>query len=53
MGKPGVAGTAVGLHDDKPCLVVYLSDKGAERSMPRSVSGFRVVTKMSGGFRKL
>jgi hypothetical protein len=53
MGKPGVAGTAIGLHDDKPCLVVYLSEKGAEASLPRSVKGFPVVAKLSGGFRRL
>jgi hypothetical protein len=53
MGKPGVSGTAIGLHDDKPCLVVYLSEKGAEGSVPRTVSGFQVITKMSGGFRRL
>ena len=53
MGKPGVSGTAIGLHGGKPCLLVYLSDKDAGKSVPRSVKGFRVVTEVSGGFRRL
>jgi hypothetical protein len=53
MGRPGVNGTAIGLHDGEPCLVVYLSEEGAGKSVPRSVKGFPVVTKLSGGFRRL
>jgi hypothetical protein len=53
MGRPGVSGTAIGLHDGEPCLVVYLSEEGAGKSVPRSVKGFPVVTKLSGGFRRL
>lgn len=53
IGKPGVSGTAIGLHDGEPCLVVYLSEEGAGKSVPRSVKGFPVITKLSGGFRRL
>ena len=53
MGTPGVRGTAIGMHGGKPCLVVYLSEKGSGESVPRSVKGFVVVTEVSGGFRRL
>ena len=53
MGKPGVSGTAIGMHDGKPCLLVYLREKGAGKSVPRSVKGFVVVTQVSGSFRRL
>ena len=35
MGRPGLSGTAIGLHDGEPCLVVYLSEEGAGKSVPR------------------
>ena len=53
MGKPGVSGTAIGMHGGKPCLMVYLSEKGAGKSVPRSVDGFPVVTEVTGSFRRL
>ena len=53
MGKPGVAGTAIGLRDGEPCLVVYLSDKSGESSVPSKVKGFPVRTEVSGRFRKM
>lgn len=53
MGRPGVSGTAIGMHAGKPCLMVYLSEKGAGKSVPRSVGGFPVVTEVTGSFRRL
>jgi hypothetical protein len=53
MGKPGVSGTAIGMHDGEACLVVYLTEKDAGKSVPRSVRGFPVRTEISGRFRKL
>ena len=53
MGTPGVSGTAIGLHKGEPCLVVYLTEKGAGESVPSSVRGFPVRTEVSGKFRKL
>jgi hypothetical protein len=53
MGKPGVSGTAIGMHGGKPCLMVYLSEKGAGKSVPSSVKGFPVVTEVTGSFRRL
>lgn len=53
MGKPGVAGTAIGMHGGKPCLMVYLTEKSAGKSVPRSVKGVPVVTEVTGSFRRL
>ena len=53
MGKPGVSGTAIGMHDGRPCLVVYLREKGGGKSVPPSVKGFAVITEVTGGFRRL
>lgn len=54
MGKPGVAGTAIGERTPgEACLKVYVSDDGARKAVPRSVGGFPVVVEKSGKFRKL
>lgn len=53
MGKPGVSGTAIGLHGGEPCLIVYVLDETAAESVPRSVMGFPVRTEVSGRFRRL
>ena len=53
MGKPGIAGTAIGQKGGKPCLKVYLSDAGAGGSVPGKVGGVPVVVETTGDFRKL
>ena len=53
MGRPGVAGTAVGERGGSPCLVVYLRDERGAAGLPRSVDGFRVVVERTGGFTPL
>lgn len=54
MGKKGVEGTAIGQDGSgDPCLKVYVSDTAAERSMPGSVGGFKVVVEKTGGFQRL
>jgi hypothetical protein len=52
LGKTGIAGTAIGLHKGRPCLKVYLESDDAASSVPKSVSGFPVVTETTGGFRR-
>lgn len=51
MGRPGIAGTAVGERGGKSCLLVYLKSRGAGKDVPRSVDGFPVVTEVSGDVR--
>lgn len=53
LGKPGVVGTAVGLHDGGPCLVVYLASSDAQKGIPRRVKGVRVRTEVTGRIRRL
>lgn len=53
MGRPGVEGTAVGERGGEPCLIVYVSDAAAGRTVPKRVRGVRVVVEKSGGFRRL
>lgn len=53
MGRPGVSGTAVGERNGKPCLLVYVSDREAGRSIPKSVGGYPVVVETTGSFRRL
>ena len=53
MGRPGIAGTAIGQKNGKPCLKVYLSDSKAGTKIPKSIGGFRVVVEKTGGFRRL
>lgn len=51
MGRPGVSGTAVGERHGKPCLLVYVSDRKAGRSIPADVGGYPVVVETTGSFR--
>jgi hypothetical protein len=53
MGRAGVSGTAVGERNGKPCLLVYVSDREAGRSIPKSVGGYPVVVETTGSFRRL
>lgn len=53
MGRPGVAGTAIGEKGGKPCLKVYLSDDSARSKVPKKVGGVPVVVEKTGGFTRL
>jgi ribosomal protein S28E/S33 len=53
MGRPGVTGTAIGEKNGKACLKVYLSERDAGRSIPRSVWGVPVVVEVTGPIRPL
>lgn len=53
IGRPGVSGTAVGQRHGKPCLLVYVSDHEAGRTIPREVGGYPVVVETTGSFRRL
>ena len=53
MGRPGVIGTAIGERGGKPCLKVYVTDRDAAKTLPRTVDGFRVVAEGTGAFKRL
>ena len=53
IGMKGVAGTALGLHDGKPCIMVYLEkdDPGLRSRVPRSEGGYPVIVEVTGAIR--
>jgi len=57
LAIPGVVGVYVGLLDDQttPCLKVMLTrkDKKLERSIPKTIEGYRVVTEVTGPIKPL
>ncbi len=55
MGRPAVAGTAIGVVDGEPCLKVYLAGGAGrkEARIPDSCGGYRVVVEKTGAFRRL
>jgi hypothetical protein len=52
LGRPGVAGTAVGESAGAPCLLVYLSDADARKGIPGSVRGVPVRVEVTGPFKR-
>ena len=52
LGRDGVTGTAIGLDGDKPCLKIYVRDAKSARGLPKRIAGFRVVTEVTGEFRR-
>jgi len=53
MGRPGVTGTAIGERGGKPCLKVYVDERGVAKTLPRTIDGFRVVVEVTGRIRRL
>jgi hypothetical protein len=52
LDRPGVSGTAVGESGGAPCLLVYLSERGAGKGIPRRVGGYPVKVEVTGPFRR-
>jgi len=57
LARPGVVGVYVGLLADEktPCLKVMLAKKDSEleRSLPRTLEGYPVVTEVTGEIKPL
>lgn len=55
LDRPGVTGTAIGLHGGKPCLKIYVrsGDRSVTGGLPSSVKGVPVVVEASGTFKRL
>jgi len=53
MGRTGVTGTAIGSDGGRPCLKVYVSAPGADRGLPKTVRGYRVVVENTGALKRL
>lgn len=55
MQIPGVVGTAIGLHEGKPCILVMTSVE-AEKvrpQIPLNIEGYPVIIENTGEFRAL
>ncbi len=52
IDRPGVTGTAIGLSRGKPCLKVYVKDRGAAGRIPSRVDGHRVEVEVTGDFER-
>ena len=55
LAIPGVEGTAIGLSDGKPCIMVFSSIKADKlrAKIPSTVDGYPVVITETGTFRAL
>ena len=55
MSIPGVAGTAQGLCDNKPCIKVYVVKRSLEleQKIPKKIEGFVVDVEETGEFHAL
>jgi hypothetical protein len=55
LAIPGVVGTAIGLKQGKPCILVLVAHRTKEvgARIPRKVDGYPVVIEESGRFRAL
>jgi len=53
MDWAGVTGTAIGERKGKPCLIVYTSDSGVGKRLPRAQGGYPVVMEVTGTFKRL
>lgn len=53
MEVPGVVGTAIGLCEGEPCIVVYAAEmtEEIEERIPDEVEGYRVRVEVTGPFR--
>jgi hypothetical protein len=55
MSISGVEGLGIGLRDESPCIMVFVSvePEQVRAQVPRTVENYPVVIDMSGGFRAL
>ncbi|MCF7974352.1 MAG: hypothetical protein K9N55_11095 [Phycisphaerae bacterium] len=55
MAIPGVEGTAIGLHQGKPCILILASVEASQLRdrIPSKVQGYSVVIEETGTFRTL
>ena len=55
MAIPGVQGTAIGMSEGKPCILILSSVKPetVQDKIPSTVQGYPVVVRETGAFRAL
>jgi len=55
MTIPGVEGTAIGMFQDKPCIMILSSvtPRQLRSKIPETIDGYQVVIRQTGTFRAL
>jgi len=55
MAIPGVVGTAIGLHEGKPCILILTAGNAEQirKQIPSAAEGYPVVIQPSGEIRAL
>jgi len=55
MALPGVIGTAIGRHGDKPCLLILAEadNEQIRQNVPSTVEGYPVIIQHTGDIRAL
>ena len=53
MAMQGVQGTALGLCDDEPCIVIFATDPAVREAIGEEFEGHRVDIRVTGEFRAL
>ena len=55
MSFSGVVGTGQGLHEDKPCIKVFVMvlTPELEKKIPKQLEGYPVVIEETGAFKSL
>ena len=55
MSICGVEGVGIGLRDESPCIMVFVSvePEQVQAQIPHTVENYPVVIELSGGFRAL
>jgi len=55
MAIPGVVGTAIGLHEGKPCITILAAGNAEQikEQIPSTVEGYPIVIRCTGEFRAL
>ena len=55
MAIPGVEGTAIGLFEDRPCIMILSSvaPQQLRSKIPETLNGYNIVIQQTGTFRAL
>lgn len=55
MAIPGVEGTAIGLFEDKPCIMIFSSvaPESLRTAIPATLDGYNIVIQQTGTFGAL
>lgn len=55
MAIPGVEGTAIGLFEDKPCIMILSSvaPQQLHSKIPETIDGYHVAIQQTGAFQAL